>query len=185
VQANLMLNGRVWPAMARAFEASQGPLAERMVAALAAAQAEGGDIRGKQSAALVVVQGQASGNLWEDRLVDLRVEDHPQPIAELQRLLSVFRAYEYMNAGDESLEMNDVEGALANYRAAESLQPDNLEMQFWHAVALTNVGRLEAALPKFQHIFAQDGNWSVTTQRIASVGLLRVTPADLEKIIRL
>ena len=185
VQANLMLNDRVWPAMAKAFEKSQGPLAERMVATLETAQAAGGDIRGKQSAAIVVVRGQATGNLWEDHLVDLRVDDHLEPLVELKRLLTVFHAYKYMNAGDECLETNDVEGALANYRTAESLQPDNLEMQFWHAVALANVGRLEEARPKFKEIFGQDRSWSVTTQRIAIVGLLRVTPAELEKITRL
>jgi len=185
VQANLMLNDHIWPAMGRAFEASQEPLAERMVIALEAAQAAGGDIRGQQSAALLVVRGQATGNIWEDRLIDLRVEDHPEPLKELKRLLNVARAYEYMNAGDESLEKADVEGALANYRTAETIQPDNLEMNFWHAVALANAGRLEEAIPKFEKIFAQDRNWSVTTQRIAGVGLLRVTPADLEKIARL
>lgn len=185
VQANLMLNNRIWPVMAEAFERSEGPLAERMLTALEAAQAEGGDIRGQQSAALVVVRLQATGNLWEDRLVDLRVDDHPGPVAELKRLLTVFRAYQYMNAGDECLEENDIEGALANYRAAETLQPDNLEMEFWHAVALANAGLLEEALPKFEQIFARDRNWSVTIGRIAGVGLLRVTPAELKKIVRL
>ena len=185
VQANLMLNDRVWPVMAAAYERSEGPLAERMVAALEAAQTAGGDIRGQQSAALVVVRLQATGNPWEDRLADLRVEDHPEPVAELRRLLTVFRAYKHMNAGDERLEKDDIEGALAAYRAAETLQPNNLEMQFWHAVALANAGRLQEALPKFEQIFAQDRNWSVTTQRIAGVGLLRVTPAELEKITRL
>lgn len=185
VQANLMASERVWPAMAAAFESSQEPLAERLVAALAAAQAAGGDIRGQQSAALLVVRGQASSEPGEDRLIDLRVEDHPHPVAELTRLLQVSRAYEYMNAGDESLEREDVEGALAAYRAAASLQPDNLEMEFWHAVCLANAGRLAEASAKFSEIFAQDRNWSITTQRIAEVGLLQLTPADLAKITRL
>ena len=87
VQANLMEKASVWPAMAKAFEQSKGSLAERMVAALHAAQAEGGDIRGKQSAAILVVRGKPTGNVWQDRLVDLRVEDHPTPVQELKRLL--------------------------------------------------------------------------------------------------
>jgi len=185
VQANLMLNNRVWPAMARAFETGQGPLAERMVAALEAAQDEGGDIRGKQSAAILVVRGQATAKVWEDRLIDLRVEDHPEPLVELRRLLNVARAYQYMNAGDESLEKGDVEGSLANYRRAETIQPDNLEIKFWHAVALANAGRLAEALPKFKQVFGQDSNWAATVPRIAAVGLLKLTSADLEKITRL
>ena len=183
VQANLMLNDQIWPAMARAFEAAQEPLAERMAIALEAAQAAGGDIRGQQSAAILVVRGQASGNLWEDRLIDLRVEDHPEPVKELKRLLKVARAYEYMNEGDESLEKNDIEGALANYRTAEAIQPDNLEMKFWHAISLANIGRLDEALPKFKQVFAQDDNWATTVQRIAEVGLLSVDKTDLRKIL--
>jgi uncharacterized Ntn-hydrolase superfamily protein len=79
-----------------------------MVAALEAAQAAGGDIRGKQSAAILVVKGTASGKLWEDREIDLRVEDNPEPVKELRRLLTVYRAYEHMNAGDLATEKNDM-----------------------------------------------------------------------------
>src|SRR5262245_35835865 len=104
VQANMMENERVVPAMARAFEEEKGPLAERLLAALAAAQKEGGDVRGQQSAALLVVCGEASGHLWEDRLVDLRVEDHARPVEELRRLYGVHEAYEHMNAGDLAIE---------------------------------------------------------------------------------
>jgi uncharacterized Ntn-hydrolase superfamily protein len=87
VQANLMLNNKVWPAMAEAFKNSKGnPLAERLIAALEAAQDAGGDIRGKQSAALLVVKGVSSGKVWEDRLIDLRVDDSQAPIPELKRL---------------------------------------------------------------------------------------------------
>jgi len=96
----MMTSGEVWPSMARAFERAEGPLAERMVAALEAAEAEGGDFRGRQSAALLVVRGEPTGNVWKDRLIDLRVEDHNDPVAELRRLLKVHRAYESMNEGD-------------------------------------------------------------------------------------
>lgn len=185
VQANMMLNNQVWPAMAQSFESSQEPLAERMIFALSAGQSAGGDIRGQQSAAILVVRGQSTGQIWKDRLIDLRVEDHPEPIKELKRLLRVHRAYEYMNEGDACLEKNDVEGALANYRTAEAIQPDNLEMQFWHAVSLTNAGRIEEALPKFKELFAKDENWVITTERIVGVGLLKVRKPDLEKIVKL
>jgi uncharacterized Ntn-hydrolase superfamily protein len=183
VQANLMLNEQVWPAMAAAFEASHGPLAERLIVALEAAQSVGGDIRGQQSAALLVVNGQNSGKVWADRLIELRVEDHPQPNQELKRLLQVHRAYEQMNQGDLAMERHDIAGAQAAYQAAHALYPDNLEMQFWHAVALTNGGQPKEALPMFKAIFAQDNAWAMLIERLPAVGLLRVEPATLQKIL--
>jgi uncharacterized Ntn-hydrolase superfamily protein len=104
VQANLMASERVWPAMARAMEQARGDLAERMLAALEAAEAAGGDIRGRQSAALLVVRGASSGRPWADRAVELRVEDHPRPLEELRRLLRVHRAFDHMNRGDLAVE---------------------------------------------------------------------------------
>jgi uncharacterized Ntn-hydrolase superfamily protein len=183
VQANMMLNDKVWPAMAHTFAQNDGPLAERMVAALEAAQAEGGDIRGKQSAALVVVRGEATGKVWEDRLIDLRVEDHPEPVQELKRLLHVFRAYEHMNAGDEALEKNDVPGALQAYSTAEAMLPDNMEMKFWHAVSLVNSGMTEESLPIFKDVFAQDKNWATLLQRLPQADLLQAGTADVEKVL--
>src|SRR5687767_6362534 len=113
VQANLMEKPSVWPAMARAFESARGDLAERLLAALEAAEREGGDIRGRQSAAIVVVSGASSNRPWVDRLVDLRVEDHPQPIAELRRLVTLSRLYRRMNEGDEWVTKNDIPKAVA------------------------------------------------------------------------
>ena len=128
VQANLMLNEKVWPAMAQAFENTKGDLAERMLAALDAAQAAGGDIRGRQSAALIVVTGKPTGQPWKDRIFDLRVDDSSEPLKELRRLVTLQRAYNHMNAGDLAVEKKDNEGALREYSAAEKLVPDNAEM---------------------------------------------------------
>ncbi len=183
VQANMMLNDRVWPAMARAFETAKGPLAERMVAVLAAAQTAGGDIRGQQSAALIVVKGESTGKAWEDRLIDLRVDDHPDPVAELKRLLHIHRAYEFMNRGDLALEKNDVAGALEAYRAAETMQPDNLEMKFWHGVSLLNIGRVDKAQPILQAVFDRDKNWAALLKRLPPAGLLNVNQQDLDRIL--
>lgn len=146
-QANLMLNDKVWPAMARAFESTKGDLAERMLAALDAAQAAGGDIRGRQSAAIIVVTGKPTGQAWKDRIFDLRVDDSPEPLVELRRLVKLQRAYNHMNAGDLAVEKKDNEGALREYGAAEKLVPSSAEMIYWHAVALVNMGRLEESLP--------------------------------------
>ncbi|MBN1285193.1 MAG: DUF1028 domain-containing protein [Anaerolineae bacterium] len=183
VQANMMLSDTVWPAMAEAFSAGREPFAERLVAALEAAQAEGGDIRGQQSAALVVVRGETTGKPWDDRLVDLRVDDHPAPVEELKRLLRVHRAYEHMNAGDQALEADDAKRALQEYGAAEALLPDSLEIRYWHAISLANLGRLDEALPVFKSIFVQDANWRTLTERLPAAGILSVDEAGLAAIL--
>ncbi len=183
VQANLMDNETVWPAMAEAFEKSDGqPLAERLMLTLEAAQAAGGDIRGKQSAALIVVSGDANKASWEKN-VDLRVDDHPEPLVELKRLLKVHRAYEHMNRGDVAVEEGDTDRAMEEYGAAQVMFPDNLEMKYWHAVALVNSGQLEKALPIFKNIFERGDNWRKLTPRLIKNGLLTVEKGDLEKIM--
>ncbi len=183
VQANLMLSDKVWPAMAQAFERTGGDLAARMLAALEAAEAAGGDIRGKQSAALVVVSGKPTGRAWADRVFDLRVDDHPAPLAELGRLVRLQRAYNHMNAGDLAVERKDNEAALREYGAAEKLVPDNLEMTYWHAVALVNMRRTDEALPLFRRVFAADPNWRTLTPRLAKSGLIPDDPKLIERIV--
>ena len=185
VQANLMANDRVWPAMAKAFRETKGALADRMLAALDAAQAAGGDIRGKQSAAILIVSGTPTGKSWVDRKIDLRVEDHPEPLKELRRLVSVHRAYERMNNGDVAVEKGDIEGALREYRAAESLLPNNVEVQYWSAVSLANAGRLEESLPLFRAVFMREPAWVELTARLPKVDLLKVDEAALAKILSL
>jgi len=183
VQANMMAKDTVPEAMARAFERAEGPLAERMLAALFAAEEEGGDIRGRQSAAVLVVRAEPSGEPWNDRLVDLRVEDHPDPVNELYRLLRFHRGYEQMNAGDLALEKGDMAGAQQAYEQAESILLGNLEARYWHAVALVNAGELEAALPIFAEVFARGENWRELTPRLVPPGFLMVDEAMLERIM--
>ncbi len=184
VQANLMLNEKVWPAMSRAFEETKGDLAERMLAALDAAQAAGGDIRGRQSAALIVVTGKPTGKPWADKIFDLRVDDSPEPLKELRRLVTLQRAYNHMNAGDLAVEKKDNEGALREYSAAERLVPDSAEMIYWHAVALVNMGRAGDALPLFRKVFAMDQNWATLTPRLSKVGLLPNDEKLIERILK-
>jgi uncharacterized Ntn-hydrolase superfamily protein len=183
VQANLMLNDKVWPAMAQAFENTKGDLADRMLAALDAAQAVGGDIRGKQSAALIVVTGKPTGQAWKDRTFDLRVDDNPEPLKELRRLIKLQRAYNHMNAGDLAVEKKDNEGALREYSAAERLVPDNAEMIYWHAVALVNMGRVDESLPLFRKVFGMDRNWVTLTPRLPKSGLLPDDPKIIQRIL--
>jgi uncharacterized Ntn-hydrolase superfamily protein len=183
VQANLMLNDQVWPAMARAFESAPGDLAERMLAALDAGQAAGGDIRGRQSAAIVVVAAKSTGRPWVDRIFDLRVDDSPEPLKELRRLVTLQRAYNHMNAGDLATEKKDNDAALREYGAAEKLVPDNAEMIYWHAVALVNMGRVEESLPLFRRVFAMDANWATLTPRLVKSELLPNDPKLIERIV--
>lgn len=181
VQANMMLSNKVWDAMSKAFEESSGPLAERMIIALEAAENEGGDIRGRQSSSILIVKGETTGKIWEDRYIDLRVEDNPKPVEELKRLLKVFRAYEHMNKGDYAIEKNDIELAKKEYSAAEEIFPENLEMKYWHAITLVNNGRTEEAIPMLKEVFAKDNNWKILTERLPKSGLLK--EEDLKKIM--
>jgi uncharacterized Ntn-hydrolase superfamily protein len=183
VQANLMDKPSVWPAMARAFEAAKGDLADRMLAALDAAQAEGGDIRGRQSAALVVVRGKPSGEPWRDRLVDLRVDDNPEPLAELRRLLNLHRAYEEMNQGDDAVAKNDIQAAVGHYTRASELAPDIVELPFWQAVTLFVAGQEEKALAIFKDVFAREDRWVRLVPRLPASGLLPDDPKKIEKIL--
>ncbi|HEV7766827.1 MAG TPA: DUF1028 domain-containing protein [Thermoanaerobaculia bacterium] len=192
VQANLMANDRVWAAMAKAYAETKSDLATRMLAALDAAQAEGGDIRGKQSAALIIVNAKSTGRPWQDKLYDLRVDDDPQPLAELRRLVSLQRAYNHMNAGDLAVEHKDNEAALREYSAAEQIastttgipQSRHAEMIYWHAVALANMQRVEEALPLFARAFAMEPSWRELTPRLVRSGLLPDDAKLIDRIVK-
>lgn len=183
VQANLMVDAGVWPAMARGYEAARGDLPERLLAALEAAQAAGGDIRGSQSAAILVVRGRRSDTPWKDRILDLRVEDHPEPLKEMRRLLLLWRAYERMNAGDLAVEKNDIEAAAGHYAAAEGMVPGMDEFVFWHAATLAQAGRLEESLPIFARAFRMRPSWMLLVPRLPASGLLPDDPATIEAIL--
>jgi len=184
VQANMMLNNDVVPAMAKTFrENANLPLAERVVKTMQAAQDAGGDIRGKQSAVLLVFNTKAVKYEWMDKKIDLRVDDHTDPLIELERLLNVLRAYEHMNNGDLAIEAGDMTKALDEYATAEKMFPDNLEMKYWKAVALANKNKLNDAIPIFMEIFKKDNNWRELTRRLPASGLLNISDEDLIKII--
>jgi uncharacterized Ntn-hydrolase superfamily protein len=184
VQANMMANARVWPAMAEAYERATGDLAERLMAALDAAERVGGDIRGRQSAALLVVKAKGSGRPWvgADRVFDLRVDDHPQPLNELRRLLRYQRGYNHANRGDELMTEKRVDDALTEYAAASRLVPEVLELPFWHAVTLASIGREAEAMPIFKQVFAQEPVWVELLTRLPAAGLF---PNDQALIARI
>lgn len=186
VQANLMEKPTVWPAMARAYESAKGDLAERLLQALEAAQREGGDIRGKQSAAILVVRPTSTGRPWTDRVIDLRIEDHPEPIRELRRLVTLARVYGKMNEGDEWVTRNDLARALESYAAATSLVPDsatNGETVFWTGITLASAGRVEEAIPYLRRAYVVDRRWAELVKRLPSVGLLPNEPGLAERLV--
>jgi len=182
VQANLMDKPTVWPAMARAFRGKKGDLADRILAALRAAEGEGGDIRGKQSAALVIVRAQPSGQPWNDRLFDLRVEDHPDPIGELERLVKLRRAYRHMDEGDGHVTAGRWEQAKRSYAEAAKLAPGIVEMPFWQAVALASQGKRDEALPLFKSVFAKEPAYRRLVPRLVDVGQLPKDPQLIKAI---
>ncbi len=185
VQANMMLNNTVWKAMANAFENSSGTLSERLLAALKAAEMEKGDIRGKQSAAILIVKGTATGNSWEDTIMDLRVEDHKSPVDELERLIRIHNAYDFMNRGDLAMEKGDSKKAEELYLSAQKLFPENLEMQYWYAINLLNNKEFERAYPILKTIFELDDNWKTLTSRLIKSKLLMISDENLLKVMKL
>lgn len=184
VQANMMLNNTVWDAMATAFETTKGSLSERILAALKAAEAEKGDIRGKQSAAILIVKGLATGNSWEDTVMDLRVEDNENPIKELERLIQIHMAYDFMNKGDVVMEKGNSIEAEALYLNAQKLFPENLEMQYWYAINLINNKQMDKAEPILKSIFTKNPDWKTLTSRLVVSKLLIVTPEELQQILK-
>ena len=183
VQANIMAKPTVPSAMVQAFESTTGDLAERMLAALDAAEAEGGDLRGRQSAAMLVVSGEPTGDPWTDRIVDLEVADHENPLIELRRLLRISQAYRHAQRGDEYMEKNEMDSALQEYSAATKLYPENPELPFWTAVTLAQTGELEKALLIFNDVFSRNGNLRELVPRIVQAGFLTVEQNVLQDIL--
>jgi len=186
VQANMMLTDKVWSAMAKAFESNINlPLAERIIKTMEAAETVGGDIRGKQSAAILIVGGKEAQNKWEDKIIDLRVEDNEEPVKELKRLVKLYRAYKHMDKGDLAMEHDDMESALNEYDSALNMFPKNLEMKFWTAVTLANNQKIKEALKIFKEVFTNDSNWRLLAERLPKSDLLTVSKDDLKKILSL
>ena len=183
VQANLMEHETVWPAMAEAFESSSGDLADRMMAALTAAEVKGGDIRGKQSAAMLIVTGEPTGIPWKDKVLDLRIDDHPEPLQELQRLIRVHRAYQHANKGDLYVEHKEIEKALIEYKKAAKYYPENPELPYWSAVTLADIGRVKEALPIFRDVFSREPRLRTLIPRLVKSGLLPENRDLIDQII--
>ena len=178
-EANLMRNDTIWSEMKKDFVKTSSvskdrrlPLAERLVSALEAAERAGGDIRGKQSAAVLVVSSELAPSAWLGRLVDLRVEDFPKPLPELKRLLRLQRGYEWANKGDEFLNQGKFEDSLRAYEKAGEFAPKLEELEFWQAVSLFQAKRQKEALPIFRKVFRKNKDWIQVTRSLRKTGLL-------------
>ncbi len=172
-QANLMEKDTVWDAMAEAFTTTDAPLAERMMAALEAAEAQGGDIRGKQSAAMLVVAATGTGRPWNDRIIDLRVEDAAEPLPELRRLLRVKRAYMTAGAADDLEENGDMNGAVAKLHEALAIAPEMVELRFMTGATMASAGDVDGGCVLIAEAIRKNGRWLEALRRFAAVGLLR------------
>ena len=168
VQANLMEKDTVWDAMFEAYTKTQAPLAERLMAALDAAEAEGGDIRGKQSAAMLVVTGKPTGRSWEDRVIELRVEDAPDPNAELRRLLRVRRAYQALGDADKASDAGDQAAAATRLSEALRLAPEMVELSFWGGLGMAQNGMLDAGCDLMMTAVRKDPRWIETLNRLVA-----------------
>ena len=183
VQANMMLNPSVPDAMLAAYLGASGDLAERMLAALDAAEAEGGDVRGKQSAAMVVVKAKPSEKPWADRIVDLRVEDHAAPLVELRRLVEMRRGYDAVEQAEQAALQGDMEAAAAEYQKAEAGVGDNVEASFWAGVSLAASGQEESARALLARSFARHDGWKELLRRLPAAGMFPDDPALIERLL--
>lgn len=184
-QANIMRNKRVWRAMANSFRRSTGSLAERLMEALESAEQAGGDLRGRQSAAMLVVKVQGSSMPWRDRVVDLRVEDHPQPLVEMRRLLKIHGAYEHANEGDNLMDKGDTKKAMEEYKRSADLYRENPELRFWQAVTLIDHGELEEGRSMLRKVFRSNGDLRAMLRTLPSVGRLKVDKEELQRLLKL
>jgi uncharacterized Ntn-hydrolase superfamily protein len=182
VQGNLLERDSCWPAMADAYETAltRGePFVERLLLALEAAEREGGDVRGRQSAAIMVVDGEVRptrwrGRLWGGRLMDLRIEDHADPVPELRRIVTMQLAYDLSdNDGDAA---RAGQSAADRYAQVRKLAPDAYELVFWTGLELATAGDIEAGRRELQIAFAADSRWRTTLQHLADAGREGVTP---------
>jgi len=182
-QANLMLNDRVWGAMAKAFRSAKGDLAERLLVTLEAGQAVGGDVRGQQSAAILIVKGKGGPAPWNDKVLDLRVEDNPHPIRELRRLVKLHRAYELASHGDDMVAARKFDEATRAYGQASDMAPGNEELLFWKAAGLYRAGKVEASLPIFRQVFKANPHWALVVPRLEDLDVLAEGKADFAKAV--
>jgi uncharacterized Ntn-hydrolase superfamily protein len=183
-QANMMHRSTVWDAMATTFAATEGDLAERLLQTLEAAEADGGDLRGRQAARILVVRAEPTDEPWDDVLVDLRVDDHPDPLLELRRLLTLKRAYDLQDEAEDAMTEGDLERAERMTEEALRLAPGNPEISFWAAVGMASIGMIrEARSEMLPTPFAADPGWRELLLRLGEQRLFGLTPESVAQLV--
>src|SRR5579885_298015 len=186
VQANMMVDDSIWPAMKQAYEtatAAEKDLADCLLSALEAPQAAGGDIRGQQAAALLIVAGERPSKTWHGRLFDLRVDDHPRPVEELRRLVSMRRAWLLFEQSNELANARRFDEALSLLERAFELEPEITEIAFRASEILFMAGELQEALAMLRQVFAREPHWAEMIPRLAAVGLIPNDPAVIKLML--
>jgi uncharacterized Ntn-hydrolase superfamily protein len=182
-QANLMRNRNIWLAMATAFEKSKGPLAYRLMETLEAAQEAGGDVRGKESASMLIVKTTSSGMPWQDRVLDLRVEDHTEPLKELRRLLRIHEAYAHTNYADTLMSYGRMNEATEEFGRAFEIAPEIEEPKFWQAVTVLCQGRTEESIPIFKDVFAINPDWKQVLRSLLRTKLFPINEHEVSQVL--
>jgi len=182
-QGNLLANERVWQAMGEAFEGTKGSLAERFLAALEAAEAEGGDLRCRQSAAMKIVRVRPEGADWQNVVLDLRVDDHPEPVRELRRLYKIWQGIRlfWFEAG-RRMEQGDIDGAQRAFEQAVALAPEKTEWRFWHALRLIEHGRVQQGIEILKALVAREPQYRTLWERLPGTGRFRIDPQVWEQV---
>lgn len=182
VQGNLLERDTCWPAMAATYAAAlvEGlPFVERLLLAMEAAEREGGDVRGRQSASIMIVSADLGhipwrGQRWLGRLMDLRIEDHPDPVPELRRIVSMQLAYDLLDEAGDAVRAG--QSVAERYELARRIAPDAYELVFWRGVELAAAGDVEAGRRELQIAFAADARWRTTLEHLAAAQREGVTP---------
>jgi uncharacterized Ntn-hydrolase superfamily protein len=182
VQGNLLERDEVWQSMAPAYEAALAeklPFSERLLRTLEAAEAQGGDVRGRQSAAIVIVDAELGSTRWQSLNMDLRVEDHDQPVPELRRLVNLWEAQALLDEKGDAAKAGMSEAE--RYKEARRRAPDFWELAFWAAVELAKRGDLETARQEMRAAIAADSRWKTTLEHMARSG--RIEPELAEQLL--
>jgi uncharacterized Ntn-hydrolase superfamily protein len=172
VQGNLLERDTCWPAMAAAYEAALAeglPFSERLIRAMEAAEAEGGDVRGRQSSAIMIVEADVQAAPRRGKVLDARVDDHPDPVPELRRLVSLYESYDLVETEDDATDPD-------RYAEARRRAPEAYELVFWMGVEHLRHGDLEGARRELAIAFAADTRWRTTLQHLVDARWENLTP---------
>jgi uncharacterized Ntn-hydrolase superfamily protein len=183
-QANMMERDTVWNAMLAAYADAKGELADQLLTALRAAEAEGGDIRGRQSAAILVVEGDPSLPPWDQEL-DVRVEDHADPVTELERLVHLHEVFRHFETGNDLASDGDLVQAVEELHRAGDLAPEDDQIAFFLGLSLVGTGQVDEGRQLLERAREANPRWAVYLRRLAEAGMFPNDPAFLDALMPL